>query len=264
MSEVTTISGGGVTGYVQPNGRQTGGDGTTTWTVQTDAGQGETLLAYWETQATTNNASLGGYYQPDKSRVASGFFDTVTLVFSSTFSVGTAGSGDKIKTTYTPGSAMIEKPLEDHPSYKTCWNYNLFAWEGLDGSGPGVSPAWALTSTTIEDANGRDYKWAKDQPASDPEKGSWKCILPRTKRAEVYIYPQTLVFKREYFKTEAGAEGALRKRGVRETPGRFSNMAAEWLVTDCKISREGKYFVCETEYSGADKWDHDIYPAAGA
>jgi len=261
MSAAVTITGGGVTGQVQPAGMNYS-DGVTTWTVQTDAGQGKTLLASFSD--TSSYPELGGYFLPAQSRVVSGFFDTVTLCFSTVMSVGSAGSGDHVKTTYTPGSAMIEKPLEDHPQYKTCWNYNLYEWVDKDGSGHGTSPAWALTATTTADADGITFKWAKEQPASDREKGSWRCILPRLKRAEVYIYPQTLVYKREYFRSEAGCEAALRSRGVRATPSKFASMAEEWLITDCKPTREGKYFVCETEYSGADAWDHDIYPAAGA
>ena len=73
---------GNMTGYIPPNGVQVSGDGTATYRVQLDRGQGEAFLAAATADPYKEYDGFGGYIQPSKCSVESGHFDTVTLVFA--------------------------------------------------------------------------------------------------------------------------------------------------------------------------------------
>ena len=254
-----------MTGYIPPNGVQVSGDGTATYRVQLDRGQGEAFLAAATADPYKKYAGFGGYIQPSKCSVDSGHFDTVTLVFSSKMGGGGSGqSGDKVKTTYTVASAMYEKPLAEHPNYRMFWDNGLWQWVPKGEEPPHISPAWAIDATTPVEATGEVYLWSSTLPASKSGDGAWVCILPPDKPGvTTWLYPGVIVYKKEYFRSESGMEGALRKRGVREAPGKYAHLAADWLVTDCSPEFDKDYFICTTEYTGAEKWDPDIYPEGG-
>lgn len=261
------ITAGGHTGYIQVAGKQVSGDGVTTFDVRLDRDQGEPFLAAMLADRFKKYDHLGGYIMADRCSVRSGHFDTVTLVFSSKQDFGGGGSsqsGDKVKTTYTVASAMYEKALRDHPNYRMFWDNGLWQWVPKDAAPPNTSPTWAIDATTPAEATGEVYLWSPTLPASKSSEGAWVCILPPDKSGmTTWLYPGVIVYKREYFRSESGMEGALRRRGVREAPGKYAHLAADWLVTDCCPEFEKDYFICTTEYTGADRWDTDIYPEGG-
>ena len=256
---------GNMTGYIPPNGVQVSGDGTATYRVQLDRGQGEAFLAAATADPYKEYDGFGGYIQPSKCSVESGHFDTVTLVFAARDpAMPHLEPGERVKTTYTVASAMYEKPLSDHPNYRMFWDNGLWQWIPKGGEPPNMSPVWAIEATTSEEATGEVYLWSPTLPASKNGDGAWVRILAPDKPGKTtYLYPGVIVYKREYFRSSSGMEAALRRRAVREAPGKYAHLAADWLVTDCSPEFDKDYFICTTEYTGADRWDPDIYPEGG-
>lgn len=256
---------GGIVGYIQPTGEQISGDGTTTYQVQVDQGDGEVFLAAAVADRFKAVPDLGGYLQPGKCSVSSGHFDTVTLVFSSADSVTTyPGTGERIKTTFGVTSNMLEKPLAQHKNYLYCWDHNLYLWVRNGQSVSDHIPPFVEVDKTDASADNETYAWGVSTPAARNNDGGWRCIYPMKKPGiAAYLFPAVVVQKREFFRSEKGMEEALRKRGVIEKPEKFAHLAADWLVTDCSPDLSGDDdWICLTEYTGADHWDRDLYEEA--
>ena len=262
MSDI--IQFGGVTGYVRPSGKQTDGDGTTTWQIQVDRGLGAGFLQMAIQQRGVFNKALGGFVVPSRCSAAAGHFDTVTLVYDqSPDAGGGSSSGDRIRTEYQLRSARYEKPLPEHKNYRFIWDHNLYKWIGEGEELDDTSPPWAQDAVDGSDADGVTYEWAQDLPAARNVPGGWQCVAAMEKPGITsFLYFGVIVEKREFFRSEAGMEGALRKRGMIEAPGKYAHLAEEWLVTDCRPENQKNDFVCYTEYTGADAWDHDLYEVA--
>lgn len=177
---------------------------------------------------------------------------------------------DNDRPEYSAQGSTFEKPLEQHPSYLTKWNYNLAK---RSDAAPGDNYANYDTDTTPV-TNDEYFMWVKgasELPAEDSDGLKWALVAGKSKTkpgVESYFFPSIQVSERLYYSTELKASSALTKVAKRGTPGRtYGLTGGEWLNMGANINKDGRKWVVETVYqfspnnADSEGWDHDIYAA---
>ena len=163
---------------------------------------------------------------------------------------------------YTIRIGTLEKPLETHPSYRTCWNYLLAAKTGISSSFTG----WEDKTDLTTDTSG-NYAWVKtrfesaDYPVILEQK-----LLPGQ---ESYIKPAPVVELVKYYsdgtKNDVIGNGVLDWIGKRRAPNQtfgLSDSADNWLVTSADLTPDGMRWRLNIQYVYADNWSALTYPEA--
>lgn len=223
----------------------------------------------------TEYIAEGGYFNRNRSSIRPAeCFATATMVFTElpdmSTSGGSGGSHEDGDTEYNFTASSMEKPLEQNSNYRTCWNHTLLAT-----SSTAAVPEWWSTAVDLKDADGTTYRWEKPDT---PIPAGWVQLKdvyvgPTTagnfvdfRGVESWIYPAPVLQVTKYYRSRADAEAQLLAVGNRKNPphsGPYKSGALYWLVTLSTVNRSGKYWVCLTEYTYADRgWNTAIYAEA--
>ncbi len=159
--------------------------------------------------------------------------------------------------------AMLSRPLESHPGYRTCWNHRLCA-------APGVStrPAWyeSATDTAIPAADADRYCWCRTfaEPPHD-DSGAWRVLAEAVKPGvESYDLAAYSVVETARFRSASAAGrmvgDVLNRIG---TPANtFGITGGSWKCDDAEVSWNGSCWIARLSWtrSGDDAgWDADLY-----
>jgi hypothetical protein len=184
---------------------------------------------------------------------------TVTFQNEAASDRQTRDDGTPIFTVEDSGQELPVDLLKQNESpyfanYKTKWNYHL---AGVEGS---TTPAWWTTSTDTTTDDDSEYRWVKE-PDSLPE--GWVIVEPKTKRLESVPVPSPVILEQRWYRSYRDAASQTKDMFKRKTPDRVFNYAdLEWLVVGCTISPDGRRWLVEKRYQGAEEWDSDIFEAA--
>jgi len=168
-------------------------------------------------------------------------------------SIQSRADGDEL---WTITVSTSDKPLEYMGTdYRMQWNFDLYQHAEKDDA----VPAWGTTATDASDADGTQWKWAKESPGDD-----WILAQIRTKPGvEAFLYPMPVVRYEYWHSTKANVEGILQTVGTRAIPGErfgYDNDAAKWLVTGAGVSEDGTKYKGTVEFTYADGgWETDLY-----
>lgn len=233
--------------------------------------------ALWaEYSHNTHYPSEGGYFIRTRSSIANGeCYSTATLVFAGNPDLasnsGAGGNHEDGDTEYAPVVATMEKPLEQHPNYRTNWNYELL----IHKDAPIEVPTWWLTAktTVIEDDEERkQYEWVK--PGT--RKTDWNVLMgqyyedpPSTvdfRGVETWVYPSVVMTETKYFRKRDDAANATLEVGRLKAPnytGPYLSANKYWLVESSTPQRVGKYWAAVSQHRYADRgWNSALYVEA--
>jgi len=170
-----------------------------------------------------------------------------------------ADDGDPVFTVEDSGQELPIDLLKNDGTpyfagYRTKWNYHLAGPEGAE------LPSWWIeaTDTTTDDDSG--YRWIKE-PDSLPD--GWVIIQAKTKRLESVMVPGPVILEQRWYRNYRDASRQTKDIFTILTPAKtFDYSDLEWLVVGCTVSPDGRRWVVEKRYQGADEWDADIYEDA--
>jgi hypothetical protein len=160
---------------------------------------------------------------------------------------------------YSLDDGGLEKPIETHPSYKTCWNYYLakITTEAADSF-----TDWDLqTGLLIASNYVESFRWVKGQ--SDCPEGWVICQDAKKPGVESYLMPAPVVQESIPYSTESRAGAAAATMAKRLAPKKRFGLpdgADHWLVVSASVRKDGRYWVATKSYQYADSVDADIYP----
>lgn len=171
---------------------------------------------------------------------------------------GMGGAADRknYETVYTLSDGGLEKPIETHPEYITCWNYILVGKIGKEVPDWWEAAVNPMLSTT-------DYKWIKET-SELPEGFAFLCMKKKP-GVESYKTAAPVIEERKYFNSERKSEISVKYMNKLKVPGETFGLPAaskNWLIMSVSIQPDGKYWCVTTSYQYADEWDTDIYPVA--
>jgi len=232
--------------------------------------------ALWaEFSHNQNYPEYGGYFIRTRSSIDRGpGFATARLVFAEkpdvSLNSGASGSHEDGDTEYNFTTSTMEKQLEAHPDYKTCWNYELLAKTAADP----IPASWSTATTHIDFSDGGfDYKWVKPGTVIS----GWALLsgvsgssVPGSpinfSGVEAFLYPAPVLEVVKYYRDRDDANAQLQKVGYLAAPsytGSYESGANYWLITSSSVVRAGKYWICRTNYTYADiGWNTKLYSYA--
>lgn len=174
-----------------------------------------------------------------------------------------------VELTYTVPPKMLEVsyqspsftvPIEQHPNYRTSWNYLLLAKDGVQ-----QSPSWWVEekTTKINEADSKNYAWAK---AGDKVPDGWYTLKDLEKPGvEIFQTSVPIVTVRRLSLYEDDLEKIAGKDNTQQNPPETYGYTGEWLQSNSSMSKEGRFYVLTTVYKGSKDIDDDIYgPSAPA
>lgn len=214
---------------------------------------------------------LGGYFLRTRSSCTPGArFATLTMMFAqqpeTRSSGGAGGTHEDGDTEYNFVAASTEKALEQHPNYRTSWNYELLAIDGTT-----TSPAWWLTATDTKiPADDRaTYQWVKPGTRVD----GWFVLFgvyheeaPSTvdfRGVETFADDAVSLSVTEYYRKREGAVNQLLANNHLKSPpwsGPYDSAAIKWRISSSTVQKAGKYWACVTLYEYANiGWNTALY-----
>lgn len=213
--------------------------------------------------------TVNGWYQKDRSGVQiQEAYALITLVFDTQNVQGlnlTTPSGDRYDPTYDLSAGTEERPIEQHPSFKCFWAYNLYELVALGGSATTPLPAWASTDTN-PNAIHAGYLWSRTPPSSPDAAHEYIQVQAATKPGrDTYLIPRPTVTSVIYYKVRAVQTSDLVAVGMLKAPAEtyiYPNTQSCWLVTGCSVSDASDDLrAVTTTYQYAEEgWDTAIYP----
>lgn len=156
-----------------------------------------------------------------------------------------------IRTTYELATDDMDVPLEQHPSYRACWNHTLLGKAGE------TVPAWWATARNTE-GTGETYQWMKP---GDPVPEGWTVLkAPAKPGVEAFRsgVPKVTVTKTSPKRAPLQQE-ARRQDYTRGAPGVTFGYSGSWLRGGSSIRREGRRWVLTVVYMNSAVVDTDIY-----
>ena len=215
--------------------------------------------------------NVNGWYQKDRSGVQMHeAYAEITLVFDQQNVQGlvpTTGSATRYDPVYSLGISNEERPIEQHPSFKCSWAYNLYELVTLGGSG-GTVPAWAATDIN-PNAIHAGYLWSRTPPTSPDAEHEYVQIQAATKPGrDAYLIPRPSVTSVIYYKSRNSilSSDIINGGKLKAPPETFIYPSTQscWLVLPSGIEEasDDLMAVTTTYLYAAEGWDTDIYPLA--
>lgn len=223
-------------------------------------------------QAATGYDSflVNGWFQRDRSGVQiQAAYADITLVFDRQNVQGlapTSGSSDRYDPVYSLGITMDERSIEQHPSFRCSWSYNLYELVPLGGS-PSAVPAWAATDTN-PNAIHDGYLWSRTPPVSPNPAKEYKCVQPLSKPGlDAYLIPRPAVTSVVYYRTRNIAQSDIINGGTLKAPPYtyiYPNTQVCWLCQPSGVSEVSDDLMAVTTVYvyATEGWDTDVYPLA--
>lgn len=165
--------------------------------------------------------------------------------------------------TYSLSVRNIQMPVENHASYKACWNHYLV------GLGSASLPAWwsTATNTLLSPTNRQRYMWVdsiSEIPVDMTAEGQYWVILAMPTKPGVSCYDMAcfVVTESARYKTSSAAGNHVSKNinTVRVPPHTFGITGGEWKCDEGAVSHDGKRWIATQTWTHAAHWDTDIYP----
>lgn len=198
----------------------------------------------------------------------------LTLVFDTQNVQGlspTSGSTVRYDPVYSLGISNEERPIEQHPSFKCPWAYNLYQLVTLGGSGGSV-PSWGLLSSSSCDTNPNaihtGYLWSRTPPTSPDAEHEYVQIQAATKPGrDAYLIQRPSVTSVIYYKSRSILSSDIINGGKLMAPPEtyiYPSTQSCWLVLPSGIEEvsDDLMAVTTTYLYAAEGWDTDIYPLA--
>lgn len=193
---------------------------------------------------------------------------------------GTSGSsGDEVvPPDYTFGEysatmncSMLSTPLEQHPNYRTCWNYFLAARD--DAS---TNPQWwpNITTPVITGTNAELYRFLtspSELPVGKDDNGHFWAIVKNPTKPGVQSYDRALYTQTESarFRTRAEAVASISQYANKigtpiNNPG-SPFVSGKWKCDNASVEWSGEYWRGTLIWTySQDGWDSDLYDAVSS
>ena len=166
---------------------------------------------------------------------------------------------------HTLDISVVSVPLEDHPDYRTNWNYCLAA------KGTEETPAWweSATDPVLNPTQRMNYRWVKTPSGTAALGEGWHLLKMRTMNCESWLLPSYTIteFSRHCGLKDASWAAAARA-GKICTPalGDFGTGIESWLNLGGQIYPDGRRYVAKVVYKASPNpsgWDERLYETAG-
>lgn len=230
--------------------------------------------AYYATVGTSGTGldtfTVNGWYQKGSSGVQlQEAYAVVTLVFDQQNVQGlspTSDSDTRYDPVYSLGISNEERPIEQHPSFKCSWAYNLYQLVALGGS-PSAVPSWAATDTN-PNAIHAGYLWSRNPPTSPDAEHEYIQVQAASKPGrDAYLIPRPTVTSVIYYKSRNILNSDIINGGKLKAPPEtfiYPNTQSCWLVLPSGIEEASDDLMAVTTsyLYAAEGWDTDIYPLA--
>ena len=215
---------------------------------------------------------VNGWYQKDRSGVQyHEAYAEITLVFDQQNVQGmtpTSGSTTRYDPVYSLGISNEERPIEQHPSFKCSWAYNLYELVTLGGTPTSPVPAWAATDTN-PNAIHTGYLWSRTPPTSPDAAHEYVQVQAATKPGrDAYLIPRPSVTSVIYYKSRNSilTSDIINGGKLKAPPETYIYPSTQscWLVLPSGIEEvsDDLMAVTTTYLYAAEGWDTDIYPLA--
>lgn len=236
---------------------------------------GEYTIRVGSTATGYESYEVRGWFQKDRSGVQMNeAYAVINLVFDRQNVQGltpTSDSSTRYDPVYSLGISNEERPIEQHPSFKCPWAYNLYQLVTLGGSGGSV-PSWGLLSSSSCDTNPNaihtGYLWSRTPPTSPDAEHEYVQIQAATKPGrDAYMIPRPSVTSTIYYKTRQIASSDIINGGRLKAPPEtfiYPSTQSCWLVLPSGVEEvsDDLMAVTTTYLYAAEGWDTDIYPLA--
>ena len=158
--------------------------------------------------------------------------------------------------------AMLSRPLESHPEYRTKWNHGLCA-----ASGTTELPSWYedATDTAIPAADVARYCWCRSaSEIPSDEDGRWILLAAPAKPGvtsydvATYTITETARFRSA---STAGRMVAGTINRIGSPSSTFGITGGNWKCDDAEVSWNGRYWLARLTWtrSDGDGWDEELY-----
>lgn len=169
----------------------------------------------------------------------------------------------------TMDCSMLSTPLEQHPSYRVCWNYFLAAADNVY-----PSPPWWGTATDPTGLDPTQYRWLSsvgELPLGRDENGhTWKIIknptMPGVQSYDRALYTQT---ESARFRTRAEAVASIsqyaNKTGTPINDPGSPFVAGKWKCDRATVEWTNEYWRATLTWTySPDGWNSTLYDAVGS
>jgi len=165
---------------------------------------------------------------------------------------------------HTLDITVMPVPLEDHPDYRTNWNYCLAA------KGTELTPEWWETATDpILSAEERIYyRWVKTPSGVTALGENWHLLKMRTMNCESWLSPSyTITELSRHCRLRDASWAAAARAGKICMPelGDFETGIESWLNLGGQIYPDGRRYVAKVIYKASpypSGWDERLYEKA--
>lgn len=241
-----------------------------------------TPSAWYTTVGTTTDSSpalaAGGYWDRSASRLTmEEAYATIELTFDSENIAGlnlNEGSASRYNPIYTLSTSTEERPIEQHPSFRCRWAYNLYELIPVGGTASAV-PAWAATDnnpaggTRAAPVVRENYLWSRTQPPSPDAEHKYVQVLAAIKYGvDAYLVPRPVVTATIYYRVRAVQQSDIKAVGKLKAPPYGSIYPVtddtRWLVTNASNQQATDKLIAVTAtYTyNQEGYDTDIYQVA--
>lgn len=167
--------------------------------------------------------------------------------------------------TYSLSVRNIQKPVEEHPSYRAKWNHYL-----LSKTGSQKPDFWDTATNTMLNATQRQtYMWVdsiSEMPVdANGEPLYWVAGEPTKPGVSVYDEACFVVTEESRFKTSSAAGSHIKKNinEIGDPPHKFGITGGEWKCDEGSVHHDGRRWVATQTWTRAKKWDKDLYGGTG-
>ena len=233
---------------------------------------GEYVIRVGMTVSGYDSFVVNGWFQKDRSSVQMReAYAEITLVFDTQNVQGlvvTTGNATRYNPVYLLNTSAEERPIEQHPSFRCFWTYNLYELVVLGGTASQV-PTWADSDTNPASIH-EGYLWSHTPPASpDPAKEYIQVRAATKFGVNSYLIPRPVVTSTVYYRTRNVGNSDLSVVGMLKAPAEvyiYGSSATQWLVTGSNVQEASDDLmdVTTTYLYVPEGWDTDIYTVAGS
>lgn len=223
----------------------------------------------FETELAAGSTDRSGRYRlvDWERRRADGPYSEIELKYENysdaSGNIVTGGTGPNQD--YLDISVMF-MPLESHPDYRVCWNYDLAALEGAP------VPGWWKDKTKLKltEAEQQQYRWVKNFEAvySMPKVSgkSWVILEPREMPGvEAYVVPTYTLRETTQHTDKAETAWAVRSKAakiVNPVLGAMGLKDISWLCYGGTVNPDGRKVLAAVTYKGSPDpkgWSDKLY-----
>jgi hypothetical protein len=149
----------------------------------------------------------------------------------------------------------FKAPIEQlKGKYRARWNYAFIVKDGEQ-----FDEDWWFNAknTELSSEQSAKFKWLKE---GDPVPDGWYKLVAATKPGvEVHQTSVPIVTVRRLSLYEDDLEEVANLDNTQQTPPKTYGYTGEWLQSNSSMSKEGRFHILTTVYTGSKEIDDDIY-----